>query len=299
MMRVCQLDTCPVGVATQNPELRARFTGKAEYVVNFFEFVAQEVRELLASLGFRSVEEAVGHVEVLDTRRAVAHWKASGAGPRAGPARPEGPGGLDAAPLDDAGPRAGEGPGPRPHRARGRRPRQRHPGAHRAARPQRQPHVGTLLGHELTKKWGEEGLPDGTVDVTLTGSAGSRSARSCPAASRCGCSATPTTTSARACPAAPSSCGPTPRRVRATGTSWRATSSPTARRAGSCSCAVRWGERFCVRNSGATAVVEGVGDHALEYMTGGEVVVLGRVGRNVAAGMSAVSPTCSTSRSRA
>src|ERR687890_2901387 len=78
MMRVCHLDTCPVGVATQNPELRARFTGKPEFVVNFFEFLAEEVREILAELGFRSLEEAIGHAEVLDTRKAVEHWKAAG-----------------------------------------------------------------------------------------------------------------------------------------------------------------------------------------------------------------------------
>src|SRR6185437_14658645 len=78
MMRVCHLDTCPVGVATQNPELRRRFTGKPEFVVNFFEFIAEEVRELLAELGFRSLDEAIGHVEALDTTKAVEHWKASG-----------------------------------------------------------------------------------------------------------------------------------------------------------------------------------------------------------------------------
>src|SRR2546427_7497917 len=78
MMRVCHLDTCPVGVATQNPELRSRFSGKAEYVVNFFEFLAEEVREHLAALGFRSLEEAIGHAELLDTTAAVAHWKPSG-----------------------------------------------------------------------------------------------------------------------------------------------------------------------------------------------------------------------------
>lgn len=78
MMRVCHLDTCPVGIATQNPVLRERFSGKPEFVVNFFEFIAEEVRELLAELGFRSIEEAVGHAELLDISRAVDHWKAAG-----------------------------------------------------------------------------------------------------------------------------------------------------------------------------------------------------------------------------
>ncbi|MGH3997753.1 MAG: glutamate synthase-related protein, partial [Pseudonocardiaceae bacterium] len=173
MMRVCHLDTCPVGVATQNPVLRAKFTGKAEYVVKFFEFIAQEVREYLAALGFRTLEEAIGRTEMLDTRPAIDHWKAAG---------------LDLSPilhlpadLDAEAPR---------HRTR----EQDHgldkaldntlialaEGALADGEPVRlelpvrnvNRTVGTMLGFELTRRWGGEGLPDNTIDVTLTGSAG-------------------------------------------------------------------------------------------------------------------------------
>src|SRR4051812_42424794 len=172
MMRVCHLDTCPVGVATQNPELRKRFSGKPEFVVTFFEFLAQEVREHLAALGFRSLEEAIGHVEVLDTRQAVEHWKASG---------------LDLAPLLTAVPAPD---GSAMHRTTAQdhglekaldhtlvdlaadalergEPVRATLGVRNVNRT-----VGTMLGHELTKRWGGPGLPDDTVDVTLTGSAG-------------------------------------------------------------------------------------------------------------------------------
>ena len=114
MMRVCHLDTCPVGVATQNPELRKRFSGKPEFVVNFFEFIAEEVRELLAELGFRTLAEAIGHVELLDTRKAIDHWKAARARPDADPARPRQRLRPDAAQQPAAGPR------PRPGARRGR-----------------------------------------------------------------------------------------------------------------------------------------------------------------------------------
>lgn len=286
MMRVCQLDTCPVGVATQNPELRERFTGKAEYIVNFFEFIAAEVREMLASLGFRSIEEAVGHVEVLDTRRAVAHWKASG---------------LDLSPILHA-PVPPEGS--TLHRSQtqdhGLEKALDHVLIERAAGaltdgtpvrvelPVRNVNrtVGTLLGHELTRKWGEEGLPEGTIDVTLTGSAGQSLGAFLPrgitlrlfgdANDYVGKGLSGGTVVVRP----DRSSGSRERDIVAGNViGYGATS-------GSLFLRGEVGERFCVRNSGATAVVEGVGDHALEYMTGGEVVVLGRVGRNVAAGMS-------------
>ena len=109
MMRVCHLDTCPVGVATQNPELRARFTGRPEFVVTFFEYIAEEVRELLAQLGFRSVQEAIGHVEALDIRAAVDHWKASGLDLSPILAPPREPLRADVLPLGRPGPRARPG----------------------------------------------------------------------------------------------------------------------------------------------------------------------------------------------
>ncbi|MET0134817.1 MAG: glutamate synthase large subunit, partial [Kibdelosporangium sp.] len=172
MMRVCHLDTCPVGVATQNPVLRKRYTGKVEHVVNYFYFIAQEVRELLAELGFRTIDEAVGHAEMLDTDQAVHHWKAQG---------------LNLAPIFEV-------PENTYNTARRKVREQDHGLAHALDRtliqlaeaaledahpvrlelPVRNVNrtVGTMLGYELTKRWGGEGLPDDTIDVTLTGSAG-------------------------------------------------------------------------------------------------------------------------------
>ena len=173
MMRVCHLDTCPVGIATQNPELRKKFSGKPEFVVNFFEFIAEEVREYLAALGFRSIAEAIGHVEALDVRAAVDHWKAEG---------------LDLAPILM--------PADNPYDGQDRycTKSQNHGlelaldqelltlaepalerGEHvRIELPIRNVNrtVGTLLGSALTRKWGGDGLPDGTIDVHLRGSAG-------------------------------------------------------------------------------------------------------------------------------
>ena len=175
MMRVCHLDTCPVGVATQNPVLRAKFDGKAEYVVSFMEFIAQEVRENLAALGFRSIQEAVGHAEVLDTRAAEAHWKTEGLDLSAILHRVEVPEnfadqtlyqskaqdhGLEKA-LDHTLIQLAEGA-----LADGTPVRLELP-ARNVNRT-----VGTMLGSEVTKRWGAKGLPDDTIDVTFTGSGG-------------------------------------------------------------------------------------------------------------------------------
>ncbi|HMG65714.1 MAG TPA: glutamate synthase-related protein, partial [Streptosporangiaceae bacterium] len=172
MMRVCHLDTCPVGVATQNPVLRERFSGKPEFVVNFFEFIAEEVREILAELGFRTIEEAVGHAELIDATKAVDHWKANGldiAPLLHVPALPEGASlhqtttqdhGLDKA-LDNQLIELAE-------------QALLHGEAVRAQLPIRNVNrtVGTMLGHEVTKRYKGEGLPEGTIDITFTGSAG-------------------------------------------------------------------------------------------------------------------------------
>ncbi len=287
MMRVCHLDTCPVGVATQNPELRKRFSGKPEFVVTFFEFLAEEVREHLAALGLRSLDEAIGHVELLDTAKAVQHWKAAG---------------LDLAPLLTAV-RAPEGTalrrtGGQDHGLekaldhtlvdlasdaleRGERVRLELP-VRNVNRT-----VGTMLGHELTRRHGGDGLPDGTIDVTLTGSAGQSFGAFVPRG-----------VTLRLFGDANDYVGKglsggriVVRPDRAAGFAaeqnilagnvigYGATSGELFLRG-------QVGERFCVRNSGASAVVEGVGDHGCEYMTGGTVVVLGRTGRNFAAGMS-------------
>ncbi|MEI2644003.1 MAG: glutamate synthase large subunit [Candidatus Nanopelagicales bacterium] len=171
MMRVCHLDTCPVGVATQNPVLRERFTGKPEFVVNFFEFIAEQVREYLAELGFRSLDEAIGRADLLDVKPAVDHWKAHG---------------LDLAPIlatagvrppdplrHHAGPRVGQGAGPGASahlRAGGWNAVSRC--ALRCAIRNVNRTVGTMLGSEVTRRYGSEGLPPDTIDITLTGSAG-------------------------------------------------------------------------------------------------------------------------------
>jgi glutamate synthase (NADPH/NADH) large chain len=287
MMRVCHLDTCPVGVATQNPELRRRFMGKPEFVVNFFEFVAQEVREHLASLGFRSIEEAIGQVQALDTRKAVDHWKAQGLDLAPVLARPEpAPGtalyqtrpqdhGLGKAldnqlielarpALEDAVPVKVELPVRNVNRT-----------------------VGTMLGHEVTKRYRGAGLPDDTIDVTLTGSAGQSLGAFLPrgvtvrlfgdANDYVGKGLSGGRIVAR--PDRAAVLDGAANVVAGNVIGYGATSGEIFLRG-------RVGERFGVRNSGATLVVEGVGDHGCEYMTGGTVLVLGPTGRNFGAGMS-------------
>jgi len=287
MMRVCHLDTCPVGVATQNPVLRERFTGRPEFVENFFEYIATEVRELMAQLGFRTVEEMVGHVECLDTRRAIDHWKAGGLDISPILAVPQNPyhqtmhqsvpqdHGLDEAldrllierarpAIDDARPVTIDLPIRNIHRT-----------------------VGTLLGHEVTKRWRGEGLPDGTIDVTLTGSAGQSFGAFVPAGVQLtlvgdandylGKGLSGGRLVVRPHPDAPFLAEENI--IAGNVIAYGATSGEIFLRG-------VVGERFCVRNSGALAVAEGVGDHGCEYMTGGRVVVLGPTGRNFGAGMS-------------
>lgn len=285
MMRVCHLDTCPVGVATQNPELRKRFTGKPEFVVNFFEFVAEEIREYLAALGFRSIEEAVGHAELLDTTPAESHWKASG---------------LDLAPILHQ-PELPEGASLR------RTVEQDHglakaldntliqlaEGALRGGSrvtldlPIRNVNrtVGTMLGHEVTKRYGGAGLPDNTIDVRFTGSAGNSFGAFLPRGVTLRLTGDANDyvgkgLSGGRISVQPHDAAPLDGHIIAGNVSLYGATSGEAFIRGVV------GERFCVRNSGATAVVEGVGDHGCEYMTGGKVVVLGPTGRNFAAGMS-------------
>ncbi len=287
MMRVCHLDTCPVGVATQNPELRARFTGTPDFVVTFFEFIAEEVREYLAELGFRSLDEAIGHVEMLDTRAAVTHWKASG---------------LDLSPILRAvAVTQGESlrcTTSQDHgldRALDRQlieicaPALASGEPVRAQVPIRNVNrtVGTLLGAEVTRRHGGAGLPDGTIDLTFTGSAGQSFGAFLPAGvtlrlegdanDYVGKGLSGGRIVVRPDRAAPFD--PCEQIIAGNVIGYGATSGEVFLRG-------RVGERFAVRNSGATLVVEGVGDHGCEYMTGGRVVVLGPTGRNFAAGMS-------------
>jgi glutamate synthase (ferredoxin) len=288
MMRVCNLDTCPVGVATQNPELRKKFAGSPDNVVNFMRFIAQELREWMSRLGFRTIDEMVGRTDVLDTNRAILHWKSKG---------------LDLSPilyqpelLQDA-PRTCRISQDhliedtldmrvlldlcRPALEKGERVS--------AKMPVRNTNrvVGTVLGSEITRKYGGEGLPDDTIDLNFYGSAGQSFGAFIPK----GVTLTlegdsndylgkglsggkiivyPPTASTFASEEniiVGNTClyGATGGEVHISGAA---------------------GERFCVRNSGATAVVESVGDHGCEYMTGGRVVVLNSTGRNFAAGMS-------------
>jgi glutamate synthase (NADPH/NADH) large chain len=287
MMRVCHLDTCPVGIATQNPELRKRFAGRPEFVETFFEFVAAEVRELMAELGFRSMAEMIGHVEMLDTRAAIDHWKAAGLDLSpilAAPRNPYGQSlhntksqdhGLDKA-LDvelirqahdaivDRLPVAIDLPIRNVHRS-----------------------VGTMLGHEITKRWKGDGLPDGTIDIHLTGSAGQSFGAFVPsgvtmrlvgdANDYLGKGLSGGRIIVRPHPSAPFVAEE--QIVAGNVIAYGATGGEIFLRG-------VVGERFCVRNSGALAVVEGIGDHGCEYMTGGRVVVLGPTGRNFGAGMS-------------
>jgi glutamate synthase (NADPH/NADH) large chain len=285
MMRVCHLDTCPVGVATQNPELRKKFSGKPEFVETFFEYIAEEVREILAQLGFRTLQEAIGHVEFLDTRKAVDHWKAAGLNLEPLLVRPDVDSalhnttkqdhGLDAA-LDNqlielAQPALTNGEPVKidlPVRNVNRT-------------------VGTMLGAEVTRKYGAEGLPAGTIDVTLHGSAGQSLGAFIPrgVAIRLygdsndyvgkGISGGRVVVRPDLKATFPSHDNVIAGNVIGYGAT-----------AGEIFIRGVVGERFCVRNSGALAIVEGIGDHGCEYMTGGTVVVLGRTGRNIAAGMS-------------
>ncbi len=287
MMRVCHLDTCPVGVATQNPVLRERFTGQPEFVETFFEYIAEQVREILAELGFRSLDEAIGHVEVLDTVKAIDHWKADGLDLTPMLATPPNPydqalrrsrdqdHSLDAA-LDNTLIQLSEGA-------------LLDGSAVRLELPVRNVNrtVGTMLGSLVTRRYGADGLPPGTIDITFTGSAGQSFGAFVPrgmtlrligdANDYVGKGLSGGVLAVRPSPQAPFVAERNV--IGGNVIAYGATAGEIYLRG-------VVGERFCVRNSGATAVAEGVGDHALEYMTGGIAVILGSTGRNLGAGMS-------------
>ncbi len=285
MMRVCHLDTCPVGVATQNPELRKKFNGKPEFVETFFQYIAEEVRQLLAQLGFKTLAEAVGQVELLETRKAIEHWKAAG---------------LDltpllVAPLDSA---------PRKNTTT-----QDHglvnaldnqliklakPALEKAEMvkinlPVRNVNrtVGTMLGAEITRRFGGVGLPADTIDVTLHGSAGQSLGAFIPAGLTLRLFGDANDYVGKGLSGGRIIVQPHEDAIFKSNENVIA-GNVIGYGATSGDIFIRGvvGERFCVRNSGAIAVVEGVGDHGCEYMTGGTVVVLGSTGRNFAAGMS-------------
>ena len=287
MMRVCHLDTCPVGIATQNPELRKKFAGKPEFVVNFFEFVAAEVREYLAQLGFRTLQEAVGRVDMLDARVAVDHWKARGLDISPILMTPQNPynqtpyksteqdhalvDALDnelindcAKSLNDVLPTSNEYKINNTNRT-----------------------VGTMLGYEVTKRFGANGLPDATIKLRFVGSAGQSFGAFVPHGIEMTLEGDSNDYLGKGLSGGRIILHPDRRAkfvahenvIAGNVIGYGATS-------GEIFISGIVGERFCVRNSGVTAVVEGVGDHGCEYMTGGRVVVLGMTGRNFAAGMS-------------
>lgn len=284
MMRVCHLDTCPVGVATQNPVLRERFSGKPEFVETFFEFIAQEVREILAQLGFRSLAEAVGHVEALNMEKAVNHWKASGMDLSPLLYSPELPPGAERRCVqsqDHALDKALDNQlieMSRPALETGELVRINVPirNVNRT--------VGTMLGSEITRRGG---LPDGTIDITLTGSAGQSFGSFIPQGLTLRLEGDANDYVGKGLsggriiirPDRASTFAAENHTIAGNVLAYGATSGELFVRG-------RVGERFCVRNSGARAVVEGVGDHGCEYMTGGVVVIIGTTGRNFAAGMS-------------
>jgi glutamate synthase (ferredoxin) len=287
MMRVCHLNTCPVGVATQDPELRQRFSGRVEHVVNFFRFIAQEVRELMASLGFRTIDEMIGRADCLGTERAIEHWKA---------------GGLDLSPLFYV-PDMPEGVARRcvttqDHGLTGvldhtlietSRPalESRTPVAFETPIRNRNRTVGTMLGYEVTRRYGGAGLPDDTIDITFRGSAGQSFGAFLPRGvtmtlvgdANDGFGKGLSGGKLRVFPQKESTFAAEENIVVGNVAFYGATSGEAFVRGLA-------GERFCVRNSGVEVVVEGVGDHACEYMTGGRVIVMGATGRNFAAGMS-------------
>ncbi|MFJ9208963.1 glutamate synthase large subunit [Streptomyces sp. NPDC102264] len=292
MMRVCHLDTCPVGIATQNPVLRERFSGKAEYIVNFFQFIAEEVRELLAELGFRTLEEAVGHAELLDTERAVNHWKAQGLDLKPlfhVPTLPENAvrhqaigqdHGLEKALDNELIKLAADALGA--ESAEAAQPVRAQIGIRNINRT-----VGTMLGNQVTKKFGGAGLPDDTIDITFTGSAGQSFGAFLPSGVTLRLEGDANDYVGKGLSGGRVVVRPDRgadhlaeySTIAGNTIAYGATGGELFLRG-------RTGERFCVRNSGATVVSEGVGDHGCEYMTGGRAVVLGETGRNFAAGMS-------------
>ncbi len=288
VMRVCHLNTCPVGVATQDPTLRARFMGSPDNVVNFMRFIAQEVREIMAELGFRTIPEMVGHTEVLEKRRAIEHWKAQG---------------LDFSSIFYQ-PEVGEDVGRycqilqdhelektldlttlldlcKPAIEEGKQVRAELPikNINRT--------VGTITGGELTKKHGAKGLPDDTIKIKFNGSAGQSFGAFMPPGMTLELEGDSNDYIGKGLsggkiivyPPNVTTFDPAENILIGNVALYGATSGEAYFNGVA-------GERFCVRNSGALAVVEGVGDHGCEYMTGGRAIILGKTGRNFAAGMS-------------
>jgi glutamate synthase (ferredoxin) len=288
LMRVCHLNTCPVGVATQDPKLRDKFAGKPEHIVNFMRFIAQEVREIMAQMGFRTVNEMIGHTERLEMRRAVDHYKANGLDFSKIFHQPDMPAsvgrycqipqdhGLDQA-LDNT------------MLLTLCKPALEHGTPVTAALPIRNVNrvVGTIVGSEVTRRWGAAGLPEDTIKLRFKGSAGQSFGAFIPPGMTLILEGDANDYVGKGLsggkiivfPPAGSTFEAADNVIVGNVALYGAT-------AGEAYIRGMAGERFCVRNSGVNAVVSAVGDHGCEYMTGGRVVVLGSTGRNFAAGMS-------------
>jgi glutamate synthase (NADPH/NADH) large chain len=287
MMRKCHLNTCPVGVATQDPVLRARFRGQPEHVINFFFFVAEEVRELMAGMGFRTFDQMIGQLQMLDKRQVVKHWKAKGLDFSKLFFKPHAPAGVNIHNCER-----------QDHRLEGILDHRLIAGAQAAlergepvsiASPIRNTDraTGAMLSGEIAKRYGHAGLPSDTIQVKLTGTAG----QSFGAWLARGVSfelegdandyVGKGLSGGRIVVRPTADAGIVPEQSIIVGNTVLYGAIE-----GECYFRGVAGERFAVRNSGAMAVIEGAGDHCCEYMTGGVVVVLGRTGRNFAAGMS-------------
>ena len=287
MMRVCHLNTCPVGIATQDPVLRRNFTGKPEFVVNFFRFIAQEIREYMAELGFRTMNDMIGRVDRLNFRPAVDHWKAKGLDLSTVLHRPDVPAdaprrstraqdhGLDKALDNDLIARCADA---LEHRT---------PVSVSLPIRNAQRTVGTRLGYEVTRRYGANGLPEDTIRLQFTGCAGQSFGAFVPKGLTLTLEGDANDFLGKGLsggrivvyPPRQATFVPEENIIVGNVALYGATSGEAYIRGLA-------GERFAVRNSGALAVVEGIGDHGCEYMTGGRVVVLGSTGRNFAAGMS-------------
>src|SRR6185369_16074891 len=288
MMRVCHLNTCPVGVATQDPKLRARFAGDPSHVENFMLFVAREVRELMAELGFRTINEMVGRSDCLEMRTDINHWKAHGLDLSAilfQPPVPESVGRFCQTSQDHGLTESLD----QTTLLRLCEPALTHQQPVAASLPIRNINraVGTMVGSEVTRRFGAEGLPDDTIRLTFSGSAGQSFGAFIPRGLTLTLAGDANDYVGKGLSGGKIVVHPpqnatfkAAENVIIGNVAFYGATSGEAYINGMA------GERFGVRNSGVSAVVEGVGDHGCEYMTGGRVVVLGRTGRNFAAGMS-------------
>jgi glutamate synthase (ferredoxin) len=287
MMRVCHLNTCPVGIATQDPALRAKFTGSPEFVENFFRFIAAEVRELMAQLGFRTMDEMIGRADCLDVEQAVTHWKAKGVDLTPLLHQPDLPATVARRRINQQDHGLGDALDNDLIRAVAPALENRTPVELSAYIRNADRTVGTMLGYQVTKRYGGAGLPNDTIKITFTGTAGQSFGAFIPRGMTFTLVGDANDGFGKGLsggrlivhPPKLSTFKSEENIIIGNVGFYGATSGEGYVRGVA-------GERFCVRNSGATVVVEGVGDHGCEYMTGGRVVVLGRTGRNFAAGMS-------------